>query len=419
VPVTVFYLILRGLDTIEDDMTIDIKEKEPLLREFHKNMMVDGWSYDGCAPGEKDRDLLVYFDCVVQEFKKVPSKYADIITDITIKMGNGMADYALNAEFNTTGVDSIKDYEKYCHYVAGLVGEGVTRLFVTAELANPRLMEKPELTESMGQFLQKTNIIRDIREDWDLGRRWWPREIWSQYFDKFEDLLEPANRQRAVWCLNHMVLNALKHVEDCIFYMAGVKEQSVFNFVAIPQTMAIATLELVFGNPKVFDQNVKITRGEACQIMIDSTQNLFIVCEVFRKFARRIHQKADPRDPNYLAISIRCGKIEQFIESIYPRQTAEKAQEKYDLKARGDPGMDIGDAAMLVVVILMAMAFMALVMVSVDRCSPVSVQISPAPCAIGRCQRVRPSTSVGGQGGPTAPTLSRPEIFKIFNQEAN
>ena len=34
VPVCLFYLILRGLDTIEDDMTIPLETKEPMLRKF-------------------------------------------------------------------------------------------------------------------------------------------------------------------------------------------------------------------------------------------------------------------------------------------------------------------------------------------------------------------------------------------------
>ena len=34
VPVTLFYLVLRGLDTIEDDMTIPLAKKEPILRNF-------------------------------------------------------------------------------------------------------------------------------------------------------------------------------------------------------------------------------------------------------------------------------------------------------------------------------------------------------------------------------------------------
>jgi hypothetical protein len=30
IPVALYYLVLRGLDTIEDDMTISLEEKEPL-----------------------------------------------------------------------------------------------------------------------------------------------------------------------------------------------------------------------------------------------------------------------------------------------------------------------------------------------------------------------------------------------------
>jgi farnesyl-diphosphate farnesyltransferase len=309
VPVCLFYLVLRGLDTIEDDMTLDIKEKEPLLREFHVHMEKDGWTFDGSGPNEKDRELLVHFDDVIVELKKIKKPYYDIIKDATVKMGNGMADYALNAEHNLNGVMTIKDYELYCHYVAGLVGEGLTRLFVTSELANPKLGERMDLTESMGQFLQNTNIIRDVHEDFLDKRRFWPKEIWSKYVDKWEDIFVPENRQKAVYCASEMVLNALKHVEQCLFYMAGIRDQSVFNFVAIPQSMAIATLELVFQNPAIFESHLKITKGDACQLMLDSTQNLYVVCEVFRKYARRIHQKNDPRDPHFLDISMQCARV--------------------------------------------------------------------------------------------------------------
>lgn len=364
-PVTLFYLVLRGLDTIEDDLTIDLKEKEPLLRNFHKTMVVDGWTYDGNGPDEKDRELLVNFNVVVEELKKVKPEYFEIIEDITIKMGNGMADYALNAEFNKNGVDTIKDYEKYCHYVAGLVGEGCTRLFHKSGLAHEKVMERPNLMESMGQFLQKTNIIRDIREDYDDGRKWWPKEIWSQYFDTFPEMFEPQNRTRAVHCLNHMVLNSLKHVEECLFYMAAIRDQSVFNFVAIPQSMAIATLELVFNNPDVFDRNVKITKGDACHLMTQSTQNLHLVTQIFKQYARRIHQKNDPRDPNYLEISLQCGRIEQFVETLFPEISPEraiKAQQNKDMME--NQGMDVWDGFMLTLVVVGVLMFMGALMVS-------------------------------------------------------
>lgn len=308
-PVALFYLILRGLDTIEDDMTLPLEQKVPLLRNFHKVTTEEGWSFNENGPSEKDRDLLVKFHYVVEEFRKVKPEYQEIIKDITQKMGNGMADYANNAEHNTNGVNTIQDYDLYCHYVAGLVGNGLTRLFVQSSLANPALESRPQLQESMGLFLQKTNIIRDVKEDFDDKRRFWPKAIWSKHVTNFEDLFKPENIEIALNCSSEMVLNSLSHAEECIFYLAGLKEQSVFNFAAIPQSMAIATLELVFRNRDIFKKNVKITKGQACQIMVESTQNLEMVCSVFRRFIRKIHTKNTPRDPNFLNISIACAKV--------------------------------------------------------------------------------------------------------------
>lgn len=290
-------------------MTIPLDVKEPMLRDFHTIIEQDGWNFDGNGPNEKDRGLLVEFEVVVTEFKKIKPEYRAIIKDITNKMGNGMADYANNAEHNINGVNTIKDYELYCHYVAGLVGDGLTRLFVESGLANPALLARPNLSESMGQFLQKTNIIRDIREDFDDKRRFWPKEIWSKHVEQFEDLFKPENESAALACSSEMVLNSLRHADECLFYMAGIKDQSVFNFVAIPQSMAIATLELVFHNPKIFRQNIKITKGDACRLMMESSQNLRTVCEVFKGYTRKIAKKNSPKDPNFLEISIACGKV--------------------------------------------------------------------------------------------------------------
>jgi farnesyl-diphosphate farnesyltransferase len=364
VPIALFYLVLRGLDTIEDDMTIDAKKKEPLLRDFYKNMKVDGWTFTENGPNEKDRELLVHFDDVITELKKIKSNYYEIIEDITIKMGNGMADYALNAEFNADGVKTVAQYEEYCHYVAGLVGEGLTRLFVAGNYANPALLERMELTESMGQFLQKTNIIRDVREDHHDGRRFWPKDVWSKYVDNWDDLFDPKNRTKAVHCSSEMVLNALKHADECLFYMAGIREQSVFNFVAIPQSMAIATMELVFQNPKIFDSHIKITKGDACALMTASTQNLRVVCDVFRKYTQRIARKNDPRDPNFLEISAACGKIEQFIETLFPSQDVKKMKAVQEVK-RDEPNTDLWDSMILVGAVLLVLLTVSALMVGI------------------------------------------------------
>jgi len=301
-------------------MEIPIEEKEPILRTFDKSIETPGWSYNGNGSREKDRELLVRFECVVAETMKLKEQYRVIIKDITKRMGNGMADYCINRDHNLHGIQTISEYTKYCHYVAGLVGEGLTRLFVEAKAANPALLERSDLHESMGQFLQQTNIIRDIREDYDDKRCFWPKEIWSRHVDKFEDLLDPKNEDKALACSSDMILLALHRVEDCMFYLAGIRDQSTFNFCAIPQTMAIATLDLCFQNPAMFQRNIKITRGRAADLMLRSTQDLKTVYEVFREYGRSIHKQNNPLDPNFLEISAACARIEVFIEGVFSTQ---------------------------------------------------------------------------------------------------
>ena len=45
-----FYLILRGLDTVEDDMTIPIEKKDKLLRQFYTYLDVPGWNFTESRP---------------------------------------------------------------------------------------------------------------------------------------------------------------------------------------------------------------------------------------------------------------------------------------------------------------------------------------------------------------------------------
>ncbi|KAL1977512.1 hypothetical protein VTN31DRAFT_371 [Thermomyces dupontii] len=363
VAVAVFYLVLRGLDTIEDDTSIPLSIKEPMLRDFKNFIEIDGWTWDGNRPEEKDRQLLVEFHNVITEYKNLKPAYRAIIKDMTDKMGNGMADFCRKAETEGISVQTNEEFDLYCFYVAGLVGEGLTRLFVEANLANPVLKTRPELYKSMGLFLQKTNIIRDIREDYDDGRIFWPKEIWSKHVEKFEDLFKPEHREAALNCSSEMVLNALGHVEECLFYLAGIREQSVFNFCAIPQSMAIATLELCFRNPDIFKRNVKITKGDACQLMLESTQNLRVLSAAFRRYVRRIHQKNTPKDPNFLKISVLCGSIEKFIESIFPSQTAEEAHRKISRQASEEEEKRRQEISEMREDVLMMMLIMAVVVI--------------------------------------------------------
>lgn len=380
-PMVIFYLVLRGLDTVEDDPSIPIEIKEPILRNFDQHLTEDGWTFNGNRPEEKDREVLVHFSVIIEEFKKIDPKFQEVIKDICHRMGNGMADYCKNADFLKYGVQTIKDYDLYCHYVAGILGEGCTRMFVLSEKGNPRLLDRPDLHNDMGLFLQMTNIIRDVREDSDDNRFFWPKEIWSQYVQDWDDLFKPAHKEAALNCSSHMILHALERADNCLFYLSGLREQSVFNFCAIPQTMAIATLDLCFRNYNMFQRNIKITKGQACGLMVESTQNLQLVCEVFKRHARSIHKKNSPKDPNFLKISIACGKIEKFVESLFPSQSPDalvKNQPKAPVKSEKEIEAEKEsrqDMWILMVAVVAFMAIISIIMVSLPFTATVPVSM--------------------------------------------
>ena len=73
-------------------------------------------------------------------------------------------------------IGSISEWDEYCHYVAGLVGIGLSRIFSASKLEDVVVGKDTALANSMGLFLQKTNIIRDYLEDVSVGREFWPKE---------------------------------------------------------------------------------------------------------------------------------------------------------------------------------------------------------------------------------------------------
>jgi farnesyl-diphosphate farnesyltransferase len=326
--ILIFYLVLRALDTVEDDMTIKPEIKIPLLREFDQKLNLKEWSFDGNGPNEKDRIVLVDFNNILTEYHKLKPQYQDIVKDITHKMGNGMADYILDENFNVNGVATVKDYDLYCHYVAGLVGEGLTKLMVLAKFSDDCLVQDNfEKSESMGLFLQKTNIIRDYFEDLEDGRSFWPKEIWAKYTDKLPNFHNESKSEfDGLCCVNELVLNALGHVKHVLEFLSLVKDPSCFNFCAIPQVMAIATLATIYNNPRIFHENVKIRKGTTCELILKS-RTMPSVVKIFRKYIQVINHKSNVEDPNYLKIGIKCGEIEQFCELLYPSEPSNKPQQ--------------------------------------------------------------------------------------------
>ena len=307
--VLVFYLVLRALDSVEDDMSVPLEKKIPQLRAFFSRLDQPGYRLSGVGEKDTERELLEHFDRVIEFYGKLDKKYRTVIQDICRRMGAGMAD------FTQKKVESIRDYELYCHYVAGLVGIGMIKLFANSGYEDESLRNKEIIANSMGLFLQvsplffffffnlvtplnivsmqKTNITRDYQEDITQvpSRIFYPKEIWELYTPKFENFLEPEHRTDALKCLNHMVVDALKHVIDSLECLQQLKNPGLFKACAIPSVMAVATLSLCFNNQQVFQKVVKIRKGEAVKLMRQATTSK-AVAEIFKSYIEALSQRA-------------------------------------------------------------------------------------------------------------------------------
>ncbi|KAL0717484.1 hypothetical protein Bca4012_066806 [Brassica carinata] len=267
----VFYLILRALDTIEDDTNIPTDVRTPALISFHRHIYEQDW----------------HFSC------KSPEQYQEAVVDTTKRMGVGMA------KFLCKEVETVDDFDEYCHYAAGLVCLGLSKHFLASnlEVLTP---DWEKLSNSMGLFSQKAHVIRDYFEDINeapKSRMFWPREIWGKYVLKPEDLQYEENSSKAVQCLNEMVTNALVHIEDCLKYIDALRDPALFQSGAILQIMAFGSLALCYNNAKVFKGVVKMRRGLAAKI-VDRTKTMADVYGAFYDFSCMLKAKVDKNDPN-------------------------------------------------------------------------------------------------------------------------
>jgi farnesyl-diphosphate farnesyltransferase len=306
-------VVLRGLDTIEDDMTIPKDKKVLLLRQFHTLTTQKGYTFQDNGPDEKDAILLQQYNYVVEELLKLKSKYRQVIVDVTKRMGNGMADF-----IEGKSVVTLEDYDLYTHYVAGLVGIGLTQLFAQSGLESVELAKHMDLANQMGLFLQKVNILKDFLTDTEEGRLFWPKSIWSLYVPIGagpEELAKFENKNQALACLNHLCANALELVPSCLEYLSKLSHPSVFHFAAIPQVMALATFSLFYNNYDIFTKRgTKIRRGLAVKLIQQAT-DMNQLKRIYYQQVSEISQKArkelgrNPADKSFEKISIACANV--------------------------------------------------------------------------------------------------------------
>jgi farnesyl-diphosphate farnesyltransferase len=169
------------------------------------------------------------------------------------------------------GLASLEETLEYCYYVAGTVGEMLTRLFAWYSPAVAKREERLEpRSVAFGNALQLVNILKDVREDHERGSCWLPRTLLSEYGLTPETLLEPGRRDEAMKAHGRLVAVAHGEVRKAFDYVMALprEEHGIRLFCLWPLFLAVMTLRKLYGNEAVLEPRpVKVSRRTVKWVM--------------------------------------------------------------------------------------------------------------------------------------------------------
>ncbi len=183
------YLLCRIADTIEDDPALAVSDKLHYGDEYLKAMAGDIDARQFCrelslrlseASSPAERDLLRQFPLILEVFHTLGTVQREAILRCLTTMCSGMAEF-----YRLTGLGglaTLSELERYCYYVAGVVGVMFTELLVDFDQEHAVRRERMlSLALSFGEGLQLTNILKDQWEDRQLGICRLPRDLFKRH----------------------------------------------------------------------------------------------------------------------------------------------------------------------------------------------------------------------------------------------
>ena len=283
--VTVAYLLCRIADTIEDESAAPADERAAQLAELVRVARLGPqWQKDAHNLSKRitdqlrsetppaERELIDGFHDVLVCYAAQPAWSHGHVAKCIEEMAVGMAE--LSADRGHSGPNGLTDLEetlRYCHYVAGTVGEMLTSLFVGYSPATRE--DEAFLRQHAGAFgraLQLTNILQDIHADMVRGACWLPRTFLERHGLTPEMLIDPAHREAALAVLDEMIAVAYREARLAFEYTLRIpkSEPGIRTFCLWPLFNAVLTLKALQSNPEVFgEKRVKIKKRTVKLVM--------------------------------------------------------------------------------------------------------------------------------------------------------
>lgn len=284
-PVSNAYLLCRIVDTIEDEVGLSSGQKRKFCQQFIR--VVAGAENpepltEELAPLLSDQTLPAEHDlirliprviAITHGFDASQRAALSLCVDI---MGKGMAEY--QDRDLRHGLATMAEMSDYCYYVAGVVGEMLTRLFChyshEIDAQRDRMMK---LAVSFGQGLQMTNILKDLWDDHSRGVCWLPRDIFEAVGFDLTTLKPGHNDPRFCAGFQKLIGIAHGHLRNALEYTMLIPrhETGLREFCLWALGMAILTLRKINANLHFTDSSqVKISRRSVKATIVTSRLTL-------------------------------------------------------------------------------------------------------------------------------------------------
>ena len=143
--------------------------------------------------------------------------------------------------------------QRYCHLVAGVVGEVAARIFGQTE------ERTTEYAHTLGQALQLTNIIRDVGEDAMRGRIYLPVNELQQFDVKAHELLKRTHSDRFVALMRFQAERAHRYYDEALALLPAADRRAQKPGLMMSSIYRTLLREIEHENFQVLNQRISLT----------------------------------------------------------------------------------------------------------------------------------------------------------------
>lgn len=301
------YLLCRIADTIEDEPTLNLEQKKEISKNLvetlkgssgAKNLANKLKNQLSTATSQGEYELISEIPRVIRIFQELSPPQRQAIERCVKIMSSGMMEFQIQS--GDRGLKDLPSLDKYCYYVAGVVGEMLTDLFCDySPEINKNRIQLMSLSVSFGQGLQMTNILKDIWEDWQRGSCWLPRDVFQKYDLELNSVAPGQADPRFSSGIQELLGIARHHLDKALQYVLIIpaNETGIRQHCLWALGMAVLTLRRIHATPEFTkSDNVKISRRSVKAIMLSTSymaRSNVVLKQFFAILTRKLPHRLD------------------------------------------------------------------------------------------------------------------------------